>query len=193
MSCLTYSATMSQGASQAGSSNKEPSRASLQNSKLRRGQKTSSFQKALQDLGVRITYIGMACNLAMALTKAMGGWYLNSMILAADGWHSMTDLITDALTLVTISTKHNRIKQMGSICLAVILMSGGVHMGWESLQALQLDFYPAAAPTMEDTALHRPLPSVHAAWIASATIMVKEWLYYESEHPPPPPQPPSVV
>jgi hypothetical protein len=121
----------------------------------------------------------------MALAKIMGGWYLNSMILAADGWHSMTDLITDALTLVTISTKHNRIKQMGSMGLAFILMSGGVHMGWESLQALQLDFYPAAAPTMEDKALHRPLPSVHAAWIAFATILVKEWLYYESEHPSP--------
>ncbi|KFA76972.1 hypothetical protein S40288_05219 [Stachybotrys chartarum IBT 40288] len=111
---------MSHRASQAGSSNERPSRASLQNGTLRRGQQTSSFQKALRDPG------------------------------------------------------------MGSMGLAFILMSGGVHMGWESLQALQLDFYPAAAPTMEDKALHRPLPSVHAAWIAFATILVKEWLYYET-------------
>lgn len=56
-----------------------------------------------KDAGVRITRIGLYVNLMMAISKGLGGYLLNSQALVADSFHSLTDLVSDFLTLATVA------------------------------------------------------------------------------------------
>ena len=55
------------------------------------------------DAGVKITRIGLFVNLGMAIGKGFGGYVFNSQALIADGFHALTDLVSDFMTLATIS------------------------------------------------------------------------------------------
>jgi divalent metal cation (Fe/Co/Zn/Cd) transporter len=142
----------------------------------------------MKDPGVSLTRLGMVCNLVIALSKIIGGWAFNSSVLTADGWHSVTDLTSDVLTLVTLFLglkaqnnarfKPEDVEFYGSIVISTILLFAASHMGWESLNSLY-DYFNA-----EPTAGHAitvSAPSIYAAGIAFATVLVKEWLYHASE------------
>lgn len=151
------------------------------------------------DPGVRITNIGLASNLAMAVAKFVGGWAFNSKSMVADGWHSLTDLASDVLTLATVSYSikpptdrfpmgFGKIESLGSLGVSGMLFVGGCYMGWESAISLYGHFNPeAAAHVLEHvghghshshSAASLGIPSIHAAWIAAGTILIKEWLYH---------------
>ena len=55
------------------------------------------------DTGVKITRIGLFVNLVMAISKGIGGYVFHSQALVADGFHALTDLVSDFMTLATIS------------------------------------------------------------------------------------------
>ncbi|TKA69919.1 hypothetical protein B0A49_10718, partial [Cryomyces minteri] len=54
-----------------------------------------------KDAAVRITRIGLYVNLGMAVGKGVGGYVFNSQALSADAIHSLTDLVSDVMTLAT--------------------------------------------------------------------------------------------
>ncbi|KAG9251549.1 cation efflux family-domain-containing protein [Emericellopsis atlantica] len=151
------------------------------------------------DPGVRITNIGLVSNLLMAVAKFVGGWAFNSKSMVADGWHSLTDLASDVLTLATVSWSikpptdrfplgFGKVESLGALGVSSMLLVGGCYMGWESALALYAHFNPEAAHSLAEhighghSHSHSPaalgLPSIHAAWIAAGTIVVKEWLYH---------------
>ncbi|KAF7554829.1 hypothetical protein G7046_g6695 [Stylonectria norvegica] len=151
------------------------------------------------DPGVRITRIGLVCNLGMAVAKFAGGWAFNSKAMTADAWHSITDLASDVLTLATVSWSlkpptdrfpmgFGKIESLGSLGVSGMLLAGGMYMGWESGISLYGHFYPEMAGDMIGHAAHGHshshgamalgIPSMHAAWLAGGTILVKEWLYH---------------
>ena len=158
-----------------------------------------------KDAGVRITRIGLFVNFLMAIAKGLGGFYLNSQALIADAFHSLTDLVSDFLTLGTVSWSlkpptarfpggYGKIESLGSLGVSSLLLAGGIALGWHSLEILHAQFFlDAAASATEhghDGGLfshshsHNPadmgIPSVHAAWIAGGSIMIKEYLYRAS-------------
>jgi hypothetical protein len=160
------------------------------------------------DPGVRITNIGLVCNLAMAIAKFIGGWTFNSKAMVADGWHSMTDLASDVLTLATVSWSikpptdrfplgFGKVESLGALGVSGILIVGGAYMGWESAFSLYLHFSPEDAHAIASHAAHSHghshshtpealgIPSIHAAWLAIGTVVVKEWLYHASMSLPP--------
>ncbi|KAK8113692.1 hypothetical protein PG999_005761 [Apiospora kogelbergensis] len=157
--------------------------------------------KNKNDAGVRITRIGLASNLGMAIAKGVGGYMFNSKAMVADAFHSVTDLASDILTLATISWSlrpptdkfpvgFGKIESLGSLGVSGMLLTGGLWMLWGSTLSLYSHFFldpAAAAELMAHAHSHghshghdhgHGAPSIHAAWLAAGTVAVKEWLYH---------------
>ena len=151
---------------------------------------------------MRITNIGLVSNLAMAVAKFAGGYAFGSRAMIADAWHSVTDLASDILTLATVSWSiksptdrfpqgFGKVESLGALGVSGMLIVGGAYMGWESAITLYGAWNPEAAHHIMEHVGHGHshshsaaalgIPSVHAAWLAAATIAVKEWLYYASK------------
>ena len=152
-----------------------------------------------KDAGVRITRIGLFSNLGMALAKGIGGYVFNSQSMIADAWHSLTDLASDILTLATVSwslkpptalfpTGFGKVESLGSLGVSGMLLFGGCFMCLNSCEILYAHFFLDAQAAAEaaihahgHSHSHAALgPSIHAAWLAAGTVMLKEWLYQAS-------------
>ncbi|KAF4123125.1 Divalent metal cation (Fe/Co/Zn/Cd) transporter [Geosmithia morbida] len=162
---------------------------------------TFLVSKNRNDPGVRITNIGLMSNLAMAAVKFIAGWAFNSKAMAADGWHSLTDLASDVLTLATVSFSlrspserfplgFGKVESLGALGVSGMLLVGGCYMGWDSAITLYGHFSPETAHAIlahvghghghghSHGAAALGIPSIHAAWVAGGTVLVKEWLYH---------------
>lgn len=124
----------------------------------------------------RITVIGAAINLVLAVVKMVVGRTSHSQALFADGVHSLSDLITDIFVLITsrFGSKaadeahpygHGRIETVGSIMVAILLIVAGGVIAWEAL-----DTFMATGPVV--------MPGKWALVIACISIVSKEWLYH---------------
>lgn len=154
------------------------------------------------DAGVRITRIGLVVNLGMAIAKGIGGWLFHSQALIADAFHSLTDLVSDVMTLATISwslkpptdrfpSGYGKVESLGALGVSGTLLLGGVGMGMQGLDALYLQFLVDAAPGEHVHGLFggfghshshgHMAPSLNAAWLAAGSIVIKEWLYRASK------------
>lgn len=153
------------------------------------------------DAGVRITRIGLYSNLGMAVAKGVGGYVFNSQSMIADAWHSLTDLASDILTLATVSwslkpptakfpTGFGKVESLGSLGVSGMLLFGGCFMCLNSCEILYahffLDAHAAAEAAMHShghSHSHAAIgPSLHAAWLAAGTVILKEWLYQASKY-----------
>ncbi|KAB8349737.1 hypothetical protein FH972_023752 [Carpinus fangiana] len=152
------------------------------------------------DAGVRITRIGLYVNLGMAITKSFGGYYFNSRALLADGLHSLTDLVSDVITLATVSWSlkpptarfphaYGKIESLGSLGVSGILLAGGFLMGWDAVYALMNLYVPGFADFLHifglgssghghGGAVDDMGPNINAAWLAAGSIAIKERLYH---------------
>ena len=150
-----------------------------------------------KDAGVRITRIGLYVNLGMAIGKGIGGYYFNSQALVADAFHSLTDLVSDFMTLATVSwslkpptarfpSGYGKVESLGSLGVSGLLLAGGVLMGLNACEVLYHQFFM-------DAASHGGIfghghshgsadlgPNINAAWLAAGSIVVKEYLYRAS-------------
>jgi Cation efflux family len=152
------------------------------------------------DAGVRITRIGLYSNLGMAVAKGVGGYVFNSQSMIADAWHSLTGLASDILTLATVSwslkpptakfpTGFGKVESLGSLGVSGMLLFGGCFMCLNSCEILYahffLDAHAAAEVAMHShghSHSHAAVgPSLHAAWLAAGTVILKEWLYQASK------------
>ena len=156
------------------------------------------------DAGVRITRIGLYVNLGMAVSKGIGGYVFNSKALLADAIHSLTDLVSDIMTLATVSWSlkppterfpggYGKVESLGSLGVSGILLASGVMMGWAGVMALCQQFIPGFEEVAGQLGLlhlghghdhsHTDLgPNLNAAWLAAGSIAVKEWLYRASKY-----------
>ncbi|KAF2867098.1 cation efflux family-domain-containing protein [Massariosphaeria phaeospora] len=157
------------------------------------------LSKDKKDAAVRITRIGLYVNLGMAVGKGFGGYVFNSQALIADAIHSLTDLVSDIMTLATVSwsikppserfpSGYGKVESLGSLGVSGILLGGGLMMGWASIIALCQQFFPDAAEVAAQWGLlphshghHHGAgdlgPNINAAWLAGGSILIKEWLY----------------
>lgn len=154
------------------------------------------------DAGVRITRLGLYVNLGMAVSKGIGGYYFNSQALVADAFHALTDLVSDFMTLATISVAlrpptrkypngFGKVESFGSLVVSGLLLTGGVLMGQHACGALYHEFFPAAVEAaghahgiMGHSHSHSAkdlIPNINAAWLAAGSIIVKEYLYRASK------------
>ncbi len=92
----------------------------------------------------KVTLIGAAANACLGLLKIVGGAYFHSHALIADGVHSFSDLLTDAMVLVASKYGsqdadtlhpygHQRIETATTLLLAMLLILTGAGIAWDSL------------------------------------------------------------
>ena len=123
----------------------------------------------------RVTLVGAAVDLVLALAKIGGGFAAQSQSLVADGVHSLSDLVTDLLVLFAAKLArakpdadhpygHERIETVATVALGVVLIVVGAGVALDSLRRL---FQP------ED--LH--LPAWWAIAVAAASVVSKEGVY----------------
>jgi divalent metal cation (Fe/Co/Zn/Cd) transporter len=155
-----------------------------------------------KDAGVRITRIGLFVNLAMAIGKGIGGYVFHSQALVADAFHSLTDLVSDFMTLATVSwslkppserfpSGYGKVESLGALGVSGLLLFGGVGMGLNAIDAIYVQFFAEAMADGHSHGLfpflgHKHshgvlLPNLNAAWLAGGSIVVKEWLYRASK------------
>ncbi|KAL8923727.1 MAG: hypothetical protein Q9208_004479 [Pyrenodesmia sp. 3 TL-2023] len=153
-----------------------------------------------KDAGVRITRIGLYVNLLMAICKGAGGYVFNSQALVADAFHALTDLVSDFMTLGTVAWSlkpptarfpggYGKIESLGSLGVSGLLLTGGVLMGLNACGVLYNEFFVQASHAAQEHS-HGGIfghshshgaadmgPNINAAWVAAASIAVKEYLY----------------
>jgi divalent metal cation (Fe/Co/Zn/Cd) transporter len=141
----------------------------------------------------------------MAVGKGIGGYVFHSQALIADAFHSLTDLVSDFMTLATISWSlkpptdrfpggFGKVESLGSLGVSGLLLTGGILMGWHAVDALWLQFFADSTLTEmvglghghgghSHSHSHSDLgPNVNAAWLAGGSILIKEYLYQASEY-----------
>lgn len=148
--------------------------------------------------GVRITWIGLAINVGLALGKFGGGIVFHSQALVADAVHAVSDMVSDFLTLFSVtladnkSTKdypfgYGKVETVGSLAVSAILATAGLSIGWSSLCAIVGPIVPQAILETfghiiggghgHSHSVASEVTNVNAAWIAAGSIVVKEWIF----------------
>ncbi|CCK69845.1 cation diffusion facilitator family transporter KNAG_0D00930 [Huiozyma naganishii CBS 8797] len=158
-----------------------------------------SSKEIKKNPGVRITWIGLAINVGIALGKFVGGIVFHSQALLADSVHAASDLVSDVLTLVSVRwatskpTKeypygHGKIETVGSLAVSTILAMAGVSIGWSSLCAVvgpiiphtileTLSAYIGSHSHSHSHGVTEGVTNINAAWIAGGSIVLKEWIF----------------
>ena len=97
----------------------------------------------------RITVIGMLSNIALTAVKAVAGLLGNSVAMLADAVHSVSDLLTDFVTLWAskVSHKprdadhpygHGKFESLGALIISGLLVATGLGIGWHAIENMQL-------------------------------------------------------
>lgn len=145
---------------------------------------------------VRITWIGLFVNVAMAGSKGVGGVVFHSQALVADAIHLLLDMVADLVTLATVNVAtrpgscgrfplgYGKLELVGTFVVSGVLLAAGVLVGLAAvLLVLQhaapeaYEYVQALQSHSHSHAPHTEQPSLNAAWLALALIGVKEALY----------------
>ena len=154
------------------------------------------------DAGVKVTRLGLYVNLGMAISKGIGGYFFNSQALVADAFHALTDLVSDFMTLATISVAlkpptaiypngFGKVESFGSLFVSGLLLTGGFLMAQHAGLALFHQLFPDLAHHAVEAVGHshgfmghshshsaaETIPNINAAWLAAGSIVIKEYLY----------------
>lgn len=136
----------------------------------------------------------------MAIAKGFGGYIFHSSSLVADGVHALSDILSDFLTLGTVSVAtrapdkkfprgYGKIESLGATGVAGMLIIAGFGTGISSVEVIVnsfggIDFIDLGFLGFGGHGGHshshghfEGLPDVNAAWLAAGSIVVKEWLY----------------
>ena len=123
----------------------------------------------------RVTFVGACLDGALAFIKITFGWLVHSPALVADGFHSLSDLLTDIAVVVFSHWAqlapdddhpygHHRYETLGTVILGTTLIVIASFIAWDSVIAI-----------IENT--HVPNPSLWAIAIATISIISKEWIF----------------
>lgn len=123
----------------------------------------------------RVSLVSALTNTLLAVLKILTGVFGNSHALIADGVHSFTDLISDALVYMAAKVGerkpdaehpygHHRIETIAAIIIALLLLAVGVGIIYDSV----LDFVSKKSTTVY---------SIPVIIIAVISIIANEWLY----------------
>jgi cation diffusion facilitator family transporter len=122
-----------------------------------------------------VTWVGVATNLALAALKTAAGWLGHSQALIADGVHSLSDLVSDAVVLFAARHAaraadadhpygHGRIETAATVFVGALLVATAVVLGRNAVLSL--------AATSALTA-----PGLLTLAVAVAAVAAKEALF----------------
>ncbi|MEC9296252.1 MAG: cation diffusion facilitator family transporter [SAR324 cluster bacterium] len=122
---------------------------------------------------LKVTLLGLAANLILALAKGFIGIIANSSALIADAGHSVSDLLSDGITLWAVRMSsipkdknhpygHGKFETVGSFIIAILLLFTGIGVAGHVFNRMD-------APVV---------PGTIALWMAGIAIIVKEALFH---------------
>lgn len=126
----------------------------------------------------RVTLIGSVLDLFLGVLKIVIGLIANSAALVTDGFHSLSDLLTDFMVILVLRLSHQpadrnhpwghgRFETVATVALGLVLVVVGGLMAYNSLLTLFAEQRP-------------PAPSWPALAAAAASIIGKEWIFQYS-------------
>lgn len=126
-----------------------------------------------------VTLVGAILNVFLAVLKIGIGKLAGSQALVADGVHSFSDLMTDAVILLgsrywmapadsNHPYGHGKFETLANVFIGLMLALVGIGIGWDSIE------------TLSDTA--PPAPGILAFYAAVAAIVIKELLFRWTMH-----------
>jgi cation diffusion facilitator family transporter len=138
--------------------------------------KTGSLAQERTRVTKRVTLVGSVINLVLSVLKIAVGIVSQSQALIADGIHSLSDLLSDALVYVAAHHAqnepdeqhpygHGRFETAATLGLALLLFLVAAGLIWDATQRL---FAP-------ETLMH---PGSLALFAAAFSVAIKEWLYH---------------
>ncbi len=124
----------------------------------------------------RVTYAGMAVNIAIAAAKALGGIMFSSCALMADAVHSASDLVTDLAVIFGVRYwvapadedhpyGHGKIEALVTVFISAALALVAIELGADAVKSLA-------------SGAGREPPGAPAFIIAVAGIVIKEALFH---------------
>ena len=128
-----------------------------------------------QKIARKSTWVSFVINLVMTVVQIIVGAISHSQALVADGFHSLSDLLSDVIVLIAAQGMlkgpdsdhhygHNRYEDVATLLLGLIFVIVGFGMLWRGVErASDID----------------AIPAVHllAFWVALLTLLIKEGLF----------------
>ncbi|MFU8783801.1 cation diffusion facilitator family transporter [Aliidiomarina sp.] len=141
-----------------------------------KSQNTKEHDETRSKAGKRVSLVGALTNTGLSVLKIITGNLGGSAALVADGFHSLSDVLSDVMVWLVFGAAqkqpdrqhpwgHRRFETIATILLALILALVAASMTWQSSQALWLG-----------EPLHSP--ALITAIAAAISIIVNEWLYW---------------
>jgi cation diffusion facilitator family transporter len=123
----------------------------------------------------RVTWIGLAANLALAGIKLAAGLLGNSQAVVADAVHSLSDCVTDLAILIGVRYwsqppdaehpyGHRRIETLVTVFIGLALAGVAIGLSWDAIDALIVGGHTAPGPI--------------ALGAAVLSIVIKEVLFH---------------
>jgi cation diffusion facilitator family transporter len=127
----------------------------------------------------KVTLVGIAINIVLSATQIVAGMLAHSQALIADGMHTLADLFSDFIVMITAHHSHReadeshpyghaRIETLSSIFLGFLLIVVAIGMGYRGIQ------YIVEPPVQQTEAF--------ALFFAFLAIACKEFLYRYTLH-----------
>ena len=132
-------------------------------------------QKREKADGMKVTWVGVAVNLALVGLKFYGGVVGKSQALVADAVHSLSDLFSDVIVLLGLNWGrkeadedhpygHGRIETIASAFVGIFLLAAGLGIAYSAIESIYQ---------------HRVAqPTGIALVMAGLSIVSKEWMYW---------------
>ena len=122
----------------------------------------------------KVTWVGALLNVLLSAVKISVGFFAMSQSLIADGFHSLSDLITDGAVIIGSRFwgveqdekhpyGHQRLETMVSLAIAFFLAVVACGIAWEAISTMQEK--------------HIAPPGMLAFYVALMSIITKELLY----------------
>jgi len=105
-------------------------------------------KKEIYKEAMRVTYVGLVINIVLSSFKIFAGFFGNSNAMVADGFHSLSDLLTDliVITFLGISEKekdkthkygHGKFETFGTMLIGFILFVVGISLMFSGILTIK--------------------------------------------------------
>lgn len=126
----------------------------------------------------KVTIVGIWINVALVILKLFFGYWGQSDALVADGYHSMSDFVTDFIVIVFVAASykkadsghpygHGKFETIATVLIGLILLGVGAFIGYDGATTLISAINGETLPT----------PDIWTLYVAIASIALKEFCY----------------
>lgn len=126
----------------------------------------------------RVTMVGFWINAILVLLKLIFGYWGHSDALVADGYHSLSDFVTDLLVIVFVGIAyksadhdhpygHGKYETAASVLIAFVLMLVAIGIGWQGIESIIGSFHGRIIPR----------PDIWTLIVALLSILMKEYCF----------------